>query len=249
MHTAIILDDEVAQQEILSNMLQKNFRNYDVKAICNSVDMGIEKINDIKPDLVFLDVVMPPKTGFDLVNYYKQIPFEVIFTTSYEKYAIDAFKVSAVDYLLKPFGVEQLKIALEKFELRHATKTSLAHIETLLHNINSNTSASARIALPTLSGYTFEDIKNIIRCEADNVYATFYMADKRQITISKTLKECDELLQQFNFIRVHQSHLINILYVKEYIKGEGGTVKMTDGSNIDVSRRKKDDFLRMLNKI
>ncbi|MBL0050594.1 MAG: response regulator transcription factor [Bacteroidetes bacterium] len=192
---------------------------------------------------------MPPKTGFDLVNYYKQIPFEVIFTTSYEKYAIDAFKVSAVDYLLKPFGVEQLKIALEKFELRHATKTSLAHIETLLHNINSNTSANARIALPTLTGYTFEDVKNIIRCEADNVYATFYMADKRQITISKTLKECEELLQQFNFIRVHQSHLINILYVKEYIKGEGGTVKMTDGSNIDVSRRKKDDFLRMLNKI
>ncbi len=249
MHTAIIVDDELAQQEILSNMLQKNFRNYDVKAICNSVDKGIEKINDIKPDLVFLDVVMPPKTGFDLMNYYKQIPFEVIFTTSYEKYAIDAFKVSAIDYLLKPFGVEQLKIALEKFELRHATKTSLAHIETLLHNINSNTSASARIALPTLSGYTFEDVKNIIRCEADNVYATFYMADKRQITISKTLKECEELLQQFNFIRVHQSHLINIAYVKEYLKGEGGTVKMTDGSNIDVSRRKKDDFLRMLNKI
>lgn len=249
MHTAIIVDDEIAQQEILSNMLQKNFRNYDVRAICNSVDTGIEKINDIKPDLVFLDVVMPPKTGFDLMNYYKQIPFEVIFTTSFEKYAIDAFKVSAVDYLLKPFGVEQLKIALDKFEVRQSTKNSLAHIETLLNNINSNTAANARIALPTLTGYIFEDIKNIIRCEADNVYATFYMADKRTITVSKTLKDCEDLLQQFNFIRVHQSHLINILYVKEYIKGEGGTIKMTDGSNIDVSRRKKDDFLRMLNKI
>jgi two-component system LytT family response regulator len=213
------------------------------------VDIGIEKINDIKPDLVFLDVVMPPTTGFDLMNHYKQILFEVIFTTSYEKYAVDAFKVSAVDYLLKPFGVEQLKIALDKFELRHATKTSLAHIETLLHNINCNTSANARIALPTLTGYTFEDVKNIIRCQADNVYATFYMVDKRQITISKTLKECEELLQQFNFIRVHQSHLINILFVKEYTKGEGGTITMTDGSIIDVSRRKKDDFLRMLNKI
>lgn len=249
MHTAIIVDDEPAQQEILSNILQKNFRNYELKAICSDVNSGIEKINLLKPELVFLDVVMPPKTGFDLLNYYKPIPFEVIFTTSYEQYAINAFKVSAVDYLLKPFGVDQLREALQKFEQRVNEKNSLLHIETLLHNINSNTSSNSRIALPTLTGYVFEEIQNIIRCEADNVYSTFHLADKRQITISKTLKDCEDLLQQYNFIRIHQSHLINMRFVKEYTKGDGGFVKMTDGSVIDVSRRKKEEFLAALKKV
>lgn len=249
MHTALIVDDEPAQQELLSNMLRKNFPDYELKAICNTVDAGFETINALKPELVFLDVVMPPKTGFDLLGYYKQIPFEVIFTTSHEQYAINAFKVSAVDYLLKPFGREELAVALQKFEQRIAAKHSLQHIETLLHNIHNNTSDRARIALPTMNGFVFVQASDIIRCESDNVYTSILMTDKTKHLVSKTLKECEELLTQFNFFRIHQSHLINMRHIKEYIKGDGGLVKMNDGSTLDVSRRKRDEFILLLNKI
>jgi two-component system LytT family response regulator len=249
MHTALIVDDEPAQQELLSNMLRKNFPNYELKAICSDVNSGIEKINYYQPELVFLDVVMPPKTGFDLLSSYKQVPFEVIFTTSHEQFAINAFKVSAVDYLLKPFGAEELKTALQKFEQRIAAKQSMQHFETLLHNIHNNTSDKARIALPTLNGFVFVQASDILRCEGDNVYTIIWMADKTKHLISKTLKECEELLTQYNFFRIHQSHLINMRHINEYIKGDGGIVKMIDGAMLDVSRRKRDEFLMVLNKI
>ncbi len=249
MYTALIVDDEPAQQQLLSNMLSQSFPEYKLKAVCDSVDTGIASINALKPELVFLDVVMPPKTGFDLLSHYKHIPFEIIFTTSFEQYAIHAFKVSAVDYLLKPFGQEELAVALQKFEHRVIAKQSMQHFETLLHNIHNNTSDKARIALPTLTGFVFVQAVDILRCESDNVYTTIFMADKTQHLVSKTMKDCEELLLNFNFFRIHQSHLINMRHIKEYIKGDGGMVKMIDGSALDVSRRKRDEFLRVMNKI
>jgi two-component system LytT family response regulator len=248
-YSCMIVDDEKPQQEILTNMLAKGFPTYRLDAICSSVDEGLKKIKTIKPDLVFLDVQMPPKTGFDLLSALDQINFEVIFTTSFEHFAIKAFKFSAIDYLLKPFGEEDLAIALKKFEAKNAVQNSLKNVQNLLTNININTSDKARIALPTMSGFVFAQVNDIIRCESDNNYTTFYFEDKTHLMVSKTLKDCEELLQDYNFFRVHASHLINMRYIKEYIKGDGGQVKMSDNSYVDVSRRKKDEFLQQLNKL
>jgi two-component system LytT family response regulator len=247
--SCVIVDDEKPQQEILSGMLAKSFPSYYLEAICSSVDEGIKKIKIIKPALVFLDVQMPPKTGFDLLSSLDQINFEVIFTTSFEHFAIKAFKFSAIDYLLKPFSEEDLAIALKKFEDKHAVQNSLKNVQNLLLNINQNTSDKARIALPTMSGFVFAQVNDIIRCESDNNYTTFYFNDKSHLMVSKTLKDCEELLEEYRFFRVHASHLINMRFIKEYIKGDGGQVKMTDGSVVDVSRRKKDEFLHQLNKL
>ena len=248
-YSCIIVDDEKPQQEILTAMLDKGFQDYRLDAICNSVDEGIKKIKTLKPELVFLDVQMPPKTGFDLLNAMGQINFEVIFTTSFEHFAIKAFKFSAIDYLLKPFSEEDLAIALKKFEAKNAVQNSLKNVQNLLMNINMNTSDKARIALPTMSGFVFAQVHDIIRCESDNNYTTFYFEDKTHLMVSKTLKDCEELLSEYNFFRVHASHLINLRFIKEYIKGDGGQVKMIDGSYVDVSRRKKDEFLQQLNKL
>lgn len=248
-YSCIIVDDEKPQQEILTNMLSKRFTDYKLEAICSSVDEGIKKIKTLKPALVFLDVQMPPKTGFDLLSSLDQINFEVIFTTSFEHFAIKAFKFSAIDYLLKPFSEEDLALALKKFEEKYAVQSSLKNVQNLLTNINMNTSDKARIALPTMTGFVFAQVNDIIRCESDNNYTTFYFEDKSHLMVSKTLKDCEELLHDYNFFRVHASHLINMRYIKEYIKGEGGQVKMSDNSYVDVSRRKKDEFIQQLNKL
>lgn len=249
MYSALIVDDEKAQQDILSSLLKNHFPQFDLLSICSSVDEGIIQIMKHRPQLVFLDVEMPPKTGFDLLGAIGLINFEVIFTTSFEKYAIKAFKVSAVDFLLKPFGLMELKEALLKFEQRFNGKNSHEHIKTLLHNLNAITSEKNKIALPTINGYVFVNIADVVRCESDNTYSTFYFADKTKLLVSKTLKECEDLLSEFNFFRIHNSHLINMNFIKEYIKGEGGQVRMTDGSLVDVSRRKRDEFLTILKRL
>ena len=248
-NSIIIVDDEKHQQERLAAMLQKNFPSYSIAAICASVSEGVKKIDALKPELVFLDVVMPPETGFDLINKVREHSFEVIFTTSYEEYAIRAFKVSAVDYLLKPFGVEELRTALQKYEKKKSLPVSFNHLELLMHNLRESSGGHEAVALPTAKGFLRVKVEDIIRCEADNMYTTFFMRDKSQHVISKNLKECEEILTEYFFIRTHLSHLINLRYVKEYLRGDGGSVIMTDGSTVDVSRNRKDDFLKAFRKI
>jgi two-component system LytT family response regulator len=248
-YSCIIVDDEKHQQERLINLLADEFREYTLLAACSSVNEGAKKIMELKPQLVFLDVVMPPQTGFDLLTELPERNFEVIFTTSYEEYAIKAFKVSAVDYLLKPFGVEELKEALKKFEQKISSQRSLNHVELLLENLRAGSIEKTKVALPTLSGFVFVPVADIIRCEADDNYTLFYFADKSTLLISKTLKDCEAHLSSYNFYRIHHSHLINMHFVKEYQKGKGGSVKMTDGSVLEVSIKKKDDFLKTFRRI
>ncbi|HKR04481.1 MAG TPA: LytTR family DNA-binding domain-containing protein [Bacteroidia bacterium] len=249
MYTALIVDDEKDQRDVLSSMLRDNFPGYQILDRCGSVDETITKIGTLKPQLVFLDVLLPPLTGFDVLTRLKQVNFEVIFATSYEKYALHALKVSAVDFLLKPFSLEDLKQALEKFEKRILQKSSQNHIDLLLQNIKNSTSEKMRIALPTFTGFVFAQVSDIVRCQSDDMYTTFYFYDKSKLMVSRTLKECEELLGEWGFFRTHASHLINMRFIKEYLRGEGGQVTMTDGSTVDVSRRKKDDFVKALNKL
>ncbi len=249
MYPTLIVDDEKHEQEKLVKLLHENFPQIDLLGIASSVDEGIEMIKSKKPVLVFLDVVMPPKTSFDLLESFPKIDFNIIFTTSYEEFAIKAFKFSAVDYLLKPFGIEDLRIAINKFEEIILSKNTLNHFELLLNNFKNSSGDNSRIALPTQTGYVFINVDEIIRCQSDNTYTTFFLKDKRQIVVSKTLKEYEELLSDYNFLRVHNSHIINLRYIKEYIKGEGGIAKMIDGAEVEISRRKKEQFLNALNKL
>ena len=240
MQKVLLIDDEPAQHEALSGLLIDNFPKYIPVAHAYSVDQGIELIKLHKPDLVFMDVLMPPQTGFDLLLKLNDPSLNVIFVTSYEKYAIHAFKVSAVDYILKPVELEDLADAIKKYETK---KKGNPHLEYLLQSVRQNTSDKIRVALPTMQGFTFREVGTIIRCESDNTYSTFYFTDKSKLVVSRTLKECEELLGEYNFMRIHKSHLINMAHIKEYLKGEGGQAVMDDGSVVDVSRRKKEEFI------
>jgi two-component system, LytTR family, response regulator len=245
-YTCLIIDDEQAAQDVLLRMLSLQHPQFRILQICSSVKEGIECIRKHKPQLVFMDVQMPPGTGFDVLQETRDLHYEVIFTTSYEEYAIHAFKVSAVDYLLKPFSPEQLSLALSKFKEKLESAHNRQHIESLLQNIQPNNKQNGKIALPSSKGYVFVWSDNIVRCEADNNYTTLYMNDKSKHLVSRTLKEFEELLKPYGFFRVHASHLINLDCVAEYIKGEGGQVRLTDGSIVEVSRRKKEDFIAQI---
>ncbi len=249
MVPTLIVDDELHHRQLLSGMLHTHFPQLELMHPCSSVEEGIEKIVQHKPSLVFLDVMLPPKTGFDLLAAIDKIDFDIIFTTSFEQYALQALKLSAVDYLLKPFGIADLRVAVEKFELKLEGQQRLQHIETLMHNVNANTLEKTKIALPTLHGYVFVQVADIIRCQADNVYTTFYFSDKSKLIVSKPIKDCEQLLQSYLFFRPHTSHLINMRFVKEYIKGDGGIIKMADGYKIDLSRMRKDEFMGLLNRL
>lgn len=242
--TAIIVEDEPHAQAQLKQMLDKH---PDIVVVGQAYNLSeaSRMVDSIKPDLVFSDVDLPPGNAFDWLATYPKLPFSVIFTTSYDTYAIRAFKLAAVDYLLKPLIRDDLDKALENFRSKEQRNLGFTQVSQLLANLNQQ-NQKKKIALPTLSGFLFVPIDEIIRCESDNTYTTFYTINQKPMIVSRTLKECEQLLSSQRFFRVHNSHLINLAYVREYIKGEGGQVKMEDGTCIDVSRRRKEEFLNMI---
>jgi len=246
-YEVLIVEDESHQQLRLTELLQGH-PEFRIAGIASTVDEAKKMLQVSMPELVFLDVLLPPQTSFDLLNSLSSIPFSIIFTTSFEEYAVKAFRLSAVDYLLKPVSSEDLQSALVKFKEKKKAADTSAHIRLLLDNLEGKREIPTKVALPTLTGFIFVPVKEIIRCASDNTYTTFFLVDKRKIVVSKTLKECEQLLSDYKFVRVHNSHVINIDYVSEYIRGEGGIAKMSDGSQVDVSRRRKEEFLRHLRK-
>ncbi len=249
MIKAIIIDDEENGRETLLFSLKEVCPEVEVVAQADSAISGLKAIEQHKPDLVFLDIEMPYGTGFDLLQNISKIDFEIIFTTAYDQYAIKAFKFSAIDYLLKPINLMELKSAVEKVQKRQAARESELKYELLKDNMEEKESSFHRIALPTNDGLEFMEIKDIIRLEASGNYTMFYMAGGKKIIVGKTLKEYEELLEEHNFFRTHKSHLINLQYLKKYIKGTGGIVVMSDDSEIEVAKRRKEAFLDKLAKI
>jgi two-component system LytT family response regulator len=249
MIKALIIDDESNARETLKMLLAQHAKNVDVIGTAENAEAGFSMIESHKPDLVFLDVEMPKGTGFDLLERCEQVNFQVIFTTAYGHYAIKAIKFSALDYLLKPIDITELQDAVRKVEELLATSKSRENhsIRALIENLN-NTS-SKKIAIPDLEGITFVDLDDILRCEADRNYTCIYLQNGRKIVSSKVLKEYEKLFADYHFIRLHNSHIINMRHVKRYIEGEGGTVVMTDDSSVDVSRRRKSEFLERLGNI
>jgi two-component system LytT family response regulator len=246
MIKAIIIEDEQRNRLLLQEMIVEHFRNIKVLATCATAAEGLVAISTLHPDLVFSDIELGDESVFDMLQELTSIDFEIIFTTAYEKYAIQAIKFSALDYLLKPFSVVQLTDAINQYEKKQFKKQSGHQFEALFHNLKHLQKNSKKIALPTLNGLLVIPIKEIIRCQSDVNYTTFYLIEKNKIVVSKSLKEFEELLSEYDFIRVHNSHLINLHYVKNYTKGDGGIVTMADGTEVDVSRRKKEEFLKRL---
>lgn len=249
MIKAIIVDDEEKSRVTLKNLVTLYCPDVLVLELCDSVNSALLAIDKEMPDLVFLDIEMPFHNGFTLLEKINKPTFEVIFTTAYDHYAIKAIKFSAMDYLLKPVDCDELKTAVNKIELKNAdSKKTLPDFELLLSNLKIKGN-NAKIAVPTFEGLQMVSINEIIKCTADESYTHITLTNNTKITVSRILKEYEELLSDFNFLRVHNSCLINLAHVSKYIKGDGGYVVMTDGSSVEVSRRKKNELISKLSMV
>jgi two-component system, LytTR family, response regulator len=244
----IIVDDEPAQREQLSKRIVSHFPQLNIAAVCSDAQEAMIAIARFSPDLVFLDVEMPGMSGFQMLESIKEIRFSVIFTTSHADYAVQAFRVAAIDFLLKPYHDEDFQIAVNRFLNQHH-KPEANHLQQLLSNLSQADKNNRKIALPTSNGFVFIRIGDIVRLESQNTYTTFFMSDKNQFVVSRTLKDCEEILAPEGLLRVHQSHMVNPDHIKKYFKGEGGTIEMLDGSMVEVSRRKKEEFLEALKRL
>lgn len=245
MIKCIIVDDEQHCSNRLQALLQELAAdNITVLGIADSVEEARLLIENTRPDLIFLDVELHDKTGFELLQQLPHHSFDVIFTTAYDKYAVQAIKCSALDYLLKPIDTEDLQQALSKVIDKKAATDTNDRLNTLLYNLQCLQGLQKRICVPVMNGYTFIHAHEIIQCQSDINYTYILFTDKPKLLVAKTLKEFEDLLKEYNFYRVHNSHLVNMAYVKEYKKS--GFITMTDDSIIPVSTRRKEEFLKKL---
>jgi two-component system, LytTR family, response regulator len=244
MIKAIIIDDEVHCLETLSLLLQEYCPQVQLLEQCRSAKKGLEAIEKIKPDLVFLDIEMPAMNGFEMLEQFTEIPFAVIFTTSYDQYAIKAIRFSALDYLLKPIDPNELISAVKKVqEQRHLPMAE--QFQMLLKQVQGKEHHFNKIAVPTFEGFELIPADQVLYCEANDNYTHLFLKNKTKIIACRTLKEMEEQLQDFPFfVRVHHSYMVNLNEVTKYVRGEGGYLVMSDGSTVNVSRSRKDSLLK-----
>jgi len=253
MIKAVLIDDDKNLREGMKSLLGRFAPHISIVGEADSVASGIEVLSRLKPDVVFLDIQLNDGTGFDILEkltaLHNTITSHIVFITAHEQYAIKAFRFSALDFLLKPVDPEDLQLVIKKLENVLEKKTDFSHIDLLLENIRKNVDNFKRIALSTSDGIHLFDISDIIRCESEDNYTRFFIRNSKPILISRTLKEYEELLKAHNFERIHQSHLINLNYLKSYIKKDGGYVVMTDDSHFPISQRKKERLQNILKSI
>ncbi|WMN07742.1 response regulator [Marivirga arenosa] len=245
MIRSIIVDDELKSRESLQILLTDFCENVEVLALCQNVDEGLKAIKSHDIDVVFLDIQMQRETGFDLLSKLDKKNFEVIFTTAFSEYAIKAFQYSAIDYLLKPIDIQELNRAVNKITERKKSDIS-ARLDYLLETISPQNKEFKKVALPCHDGLVFASLEDIVYLEASSNYTIFHMKDGQTHIVSKTLKEYEDLLSNTKFCRIHNAHMINIDYLKKYVRGDGGYVIMHDDKSLDVSKRKKSGFLQMI---
>ena len=241
---ALIIDDEPKSRNILKGYVSDYCEQVNIIGEASSAYEGSQKIAQLNPDLVFLDIQMPGGSGFDLLSTLDEISFEVIFTTAFDQYAVKAFKFSAVDYLLKPINILELQSAVKRVIHRKETSKGQQQLTHLKDNLQ--TGLFNKIALPTLEGLFFVEVQQILRCESDGAYTKVFLLEEKKFMVSRNLKEFEALLTPHSFFRVHHSHLINLNYIVRYQKGKGGMVELEDGTWVNVSVRKKDKFLEVL---
>ena len=249
MLKAVIVEDEKNSQELLKELISEYCEGVEVAAIAGNVAEGLAALKEHKPNLLFLDIELPDGDGFQILENAEKLDFDVIFTTAYDQYAMKAFKFAATDYLLKPVDIDELQSAVERVtekQKEEDTSDKSEQLSALIANVRNMGKPFKRIVLPTSNGFTVVNPEDIIRCESDRNYTFIFLNDKRRILVSRTIKEYDEMLRDFNFFRIHQSHLINLAYLKNYTRGRGGYVELTDGTTLDVSARRKSEFLKRM---
>ena len=243
MIKTILVDDEPRGLSTLKTLLNEYCPELKIVAECSEAESAKEKIELLAPQLAFLDISLPGKNSFDLLAELGQIDFEIIFVTAHNEYTLQAFHYSAVDYLMKPIDEDLLADAVRRAVKRITVNTINNNVSTLLHNLHKTQSPQEmKLCIPSLKGFQVVELKDILYCEASSSYTNFHFANKHTICTAKSIHEYEELLADAGFVRIHKSYLINLLHVKEYIKGEGGSVILTGGNEIEVSRRKKRYF-------
>jgi len=243
MIKTVIVDDEENNIGTLESLLTEFCPEIDIIGTAGNAKQAFTVITELEPQLVFLDIEMPMGNGFDLLGKLMPVNFEVIFVTAFDQYAITAFKYAALDYLLKPVSIDDLKRAVNRSVMRIAEKNVNNRIESLITNFRTEAQGLKKIGLPTAEGLVFEEIENIIHLQAESNYTLVFMRNKKKMTITKSLKEFEDILPATLFCRLHHSHIVNLNYITKYYKGRGGYVELSDGSTVEVSTRKKDDFL------
>ena len=243
---ALIIDDEARSRSTLNRILDKYCPEIKTIDQAANAEEAYQLINKIQPDVIFLDIEMPNESGFDLLKRFESIDFEIIFTTGFDQYALQAIKISALDYVLKPLDVEEIMAAVKKVKASKKSSDLQPQIASMMAHFQSTRTNDDRIALPTHYGLTFVAVKNIIRLEAQDNYCRIHIQDQKPILCTRTLLDFEEMLKGYPFIRCHRKHLINRNHLSKYFKGEGGYVEMNDGSTVTVSRRRKDIFLKSL---
>lgn len=245
---AIIVEDEKHSRETLKNLLEDFCEGVTVVGMANAVDDATVMIATMKPDVVFLDIELQSGTGFDILDRLREAPFEVIFTTAFDQYAIKAVKFSSLDYLLKPIDLDELKIAVEKAKKIKDRETYNEQLKILLKNIKQQPELS-KICLSTFDGIEFVNIRDILYCEANGSYTDFKLNNGQKLLVSKHLKEYENLLAEHDFMRVHKGFLINLREVKKYVKSDGGYILMNNDDVVSISRDKKELFIEAMHHI
>ena len=241
--TAVIIDDEPHSIYVLKNLLATYCPNVKVVGQADNAINGRAVINEFSPDVVFLDIEMPFGTGFDLLDSLENKNHSIIFVTAYDHYALKAIKYYAIDYLLKPVDIDELKLAVKKATEKKEQQDFNSLPVSLLRTYLEKGVDNSKIALPMADGIQFVNRNEIVRCEACGNYTKIYLKENRNFLVARTLGEYEGLLTPYNFLRIHHAHLINLDHIEKYVRGEGGYVIMSDGAIVDISRRKKQDFL------
>lgn len=245
MIRSIVIDDEQHCVRSLLSDLQQHCPSVEVVEACSSAKEGMMAIKKLNPDLVFLDVEMPWMNGFEMLELLGDINFSIIFTTAHDAFAAKAFRISAVDYLLKPIDATDLKVAVQKVEKKMDEGSSLHHISNLLRNMRQP-STEQKIALPQREGYEFVDVSTIIYCQAEGAYTKIFINEKKPMLISRTLGDVEELLSPELFQRIHHSTVVNVSYISQFLRTDGGYVVLNNGEKLSVSKAKKEMLMARL---
>jgi two-component system, LytTR family, response regulator len=246
MIKAIIIEDEFHPRKVLAKLLEKHCPQVSVESQCASAHEGLSAIRELNPDLIFLDIDMPGMNGMEMLKQLDEIEFDIIFTTAHDEFALEAFKVSPMDYLLKPIVENDLVEAVARVEKKRKRLLSKEQFELLLTNLHSTEDDLQKLAIPSHEAMEFVDIMDIVRCEADRNYTMIYTIAGDKHLFSRTLKDIEKLLPESMFYRVHQSHLINLHEIKTYLRGVGGQLILKDGTYIPVARTRKEGLMKRL---
>jgi two-component system LytT family response regulator len=247
---AIIVDDEPDGIRTLNKMLAINCKEVEVVAVCTNANEAKQKIKELTPELIFLDIQMPGKSGFELLAELDTDHMEIIFVTAHNQYMLQALQFSATDYLLKPIDEDRLTEAIQRVEKRQLEKGNSKNVEALLYNLQkAGSPKEMKLCIPTFKGFAILKLEDIILCEAEKNYTIIHLKDKKPIIVSRPLLEYENILEGTTFLRIHRTFLINLQHVMEYHRGEGGVIIMSNGTEVEISRRKKDMFLTKIREL